>query len=130
MMSLASVPSRIHTPLPAAITSCGPDRRVHDRHAQPPLHVSCIPGGVTDVSLGGIGLTLAAPVPAHTLCELIVTEGLCYTTQTLAAEVVWRSGNRVGLRWIDPSAGELKWLRESIERWKVDRASAVTASPI
>ena len=126
-MSLATVPAAFRF---SAIADRAPDRRVHHRHPEPPLHVSSLPGGVTDVSLGGICLTLGAPVPAQELSELIVTEGFCYTTQTLAAEVVWRSGNRVGLRWKDPSSDELKWLRESMELWQEDRLSGVVANPL
>jgi hypothetical protein len=128
-MSVVTIPSRFNVTISSAHAPDGPDRRVHDRHAQPPLYVSCLPGGVVDVSVGGICLALGAPVPPQELSELIVTDGLCYTTQTLEAEIVWRSGSRVGLRWVDPTPAEVEWLRECMERWQEDR-SAVVANPI
>ena len=129
-MFSATIPTDGDARVPSGVSASDMDRREYDRHAEPPLHVSCLPVGVIDVSLGGICLALSAPLKLEEPLELILTEGLCYTTQSLAATVVWQSRNRVGLRWVDPTPRETEWLQACIDRWEKDRVTVVIANKL
>jgi len=100
------------------------NRREHARIMEPPVEVSGDWISVVDVSEGGICLRTNAPMRKGDRCELILTDGAVFYTQSLDAEVMWRAGDKIGLRWIDPNEDQQEWLRERCAIWKEETLSA------
>ncbi len=102
--------------LPAASGSEADNRR-EVRLPAPPLFVSGIWATVYDVSLGGACLLLDEELTAGTRYDLILTDGVYRYTVDIQAEVVWCSGGRAGLRWVNVTARQQAWLRDRSQAW-------------
>ena len=94
------------------------DRREYPRLLKPPAEVSGGWSRVCDVSLGGICLEGNSDLEQGDQCSLIITDGLLFYTQTLDAEVMWRRGKRVGLRWVGLDERQRAWLHSRYHAWK------------
>lgn len=86
------------------------DRRRFARFAGPPAVVSGDWSRVYDISLGGICLEGDEPVRPGDMVDLIITDKDCFHTATIPAEVVWKRGSRVGLRWVVTDDFQRHWL--------------------
>ncbi|HEU4753238.1 MAG TPA: PilZ domain-containing protein [Armatimonadota bacterium] len=95
-----------------------PERRRQPRLSdRPPLDVSGVPATVHDISRHGICLIVDAPLAEGERHRLRLTDALDESSRTMDAEVVWNSGNRAGLRWVDPTPGDDQWLLERFQTW-------------
>jgi hypothetical protein len=103
------------------------DRRLHARVARPPVHVSGPAITVNDVSLGGINLTCEHTAQVGDLFELILTDAMLSYTETLEAEVMWRTRIGLGLRWINVTERQEKWLRDRLDAWTANHRSLVVS---
>lgn len=101
-------------------TETAADRRRHTRIAKPPVHVSGRSVTVNDVSLGGIHLTLRNSARAGEQLELILTDAVLHYTETLEGEVVWARQDALGLRWVNLTDRQQKWLEERMDSWVTD----------
>jgi hypothetical protein len=101
-------------PLP---TQGGPERRSRPRIPQPPLHVGGLEATVEDVSEGGICLRSRTALSVGDRLTLILTDGTCYYTKELVAEVQWSRAGLYGLIWVQPTPGDREWLRARFAQW-------------
>jgi hypothetical protein len=97
--------------LPEAPAAAGAERRRFARFRKPPTIASGDWNRVFDISLGGICLEGQENVRPGDQLDLILTDEDCFYTATIAAEVVWKSGEMVGCRWIAPDDGQRDWLQ-------------------
>ena len=109
------------SPLPE---KTGAERREHLRIPAPPVLVEGQWIGVYDIGVGGICLAQATPVERGARFDLTVTDGLVYNAQRLQAEVMWYSRGRVGLRWVDLTDDQRRWLEERSREWERATLSA------
>jgi len=100
------------------------ERREHLRIPEPPAEVSGDWMGVVDISTGGICLNSRAPLTPGEELTLIVTDAELYYTESLDAEVMWSTGERVGLRWTGLNEKQEEWLEERCRRWQEEALSA------
>jgi hypothetical protein len=108
----------------AGAESDGPaERRRHPRLPNPPLEVNTEGRlAVQDISRGGICLAAGQPLAVGSCWELILTDGILFFTQTMAAEVVWYRAGVAGLRWLDLDERQQQWLEERFRQWERERA--------
>lgn len=92
--------------------STGADRRRFARIAGPPAVVSGDWTRVFDISLGGICLEGSKPVKPGDTVDLIITDEDCFHTAMIEAEVVWKRGSKVGLRWVGTDERQREWLEQ------------------
>jgi hypothetical protein len=92
------------------------NRRAHPRIAEPPLYVAGL-GSVRDVSLGGMAVKLEAACRAGEQYEVILTDADFYYTKSLRAEVVWAVGRMAGLKWVDLTDDQVRWLHSRFHDW-------------
>jgi hypothetical protein len=90
----------------------GSDRRRSNRLPNPPTIASGAWERVFDISLGGICLEGVEPCQEGDQLDLILTAKDCFHTTTIEAEVVWKRGKKVGLRWLGPDERQREWLQE------------------
>jgi hypothetical protein len=83
----------------------------------PPLLVEGLPAVVHDVSRNGICLILESPIAHGERFLLTLTDALDRSSRQMEAEVVWRAGERTGLRWIDLSPENDQWLFRRFQSW-------------
>ena len=95
------------------------NRRSDPRLEIPPLDVSAHWAAVRDISAGGISLLVDKPMATGERCELMLTDAFFHTTEELHAEVVWSWGACVGLKWVDQTEAQGKWLRSGFKRWRL-----------
>jgi hypothetical protein len=96
------------------------ERREYPRELAPPMQVCGECRNVVDVSLGGICLDLELPVAPGRRYGLILADTLLHHSKELQAEVVWYTGGRAGLQWVDLTDDQTAWLRERCEEWDRD----------
>ena len=94
------------------------ERRHSERFPNPPLAVAFVPARVQDISLGGICLTLDPEEEIQDRYELFLTGGLYYFAEEITAELVWKKGNRVGLRWTNMDEEQRRRLQGYFELWR------------
>lgn len=106
-----------HVPLPQARNEEDyENRREHPRIPEPPLHVSGL-GLVRDVSMGGMSVFLEGPCRCGEKYEVILTDATVFHTKSLMAEVVWAAGRTAGLKWVDLSDDQKRWLAARFHEW-------------
>lgn len=94
------------------------DRRRHDRLGNcPPLSVSGLPAAVYDVSRTGICLLVRAPLNAGEQYHLVLHDAIDQSALPMVAEVIWYRHGRAGLRWVDLSRDQDRWLFGRFEVW-------------
>ena len=98
--------------------------RCASRIVEPPVEVSSIPAAVHDISETGACLVVRRKLAPVTRYSLILTDAMLHYTLDVTAEVVWTRAGRVGLRWIGMSPMERVRLKECLEKWSQDPATA------
>ena len=92
-------------------------RRSARRGNCPPLHVEGMAACVHDISRGGICLLMQQPVELGERYPLILVDALSHGSQNILGEVVWRSGDHAGLRWVDLTPDQDHWLLQRFQSW-------------
>ena len=101
---------------PRALDEDYSNRREHPRIPEPPLYVSGL-GLVRDVSMGGISVFLEGSCRSGEQYDVVLTDAALFHTKSLKAEVVWASGRTAGLKWVDLSDDQLRWLKGRFSEW-------------
>jgi hypothetical protein len=104
-----------HTP-----ENSGANRRQFPRIEEPPLHVSGVWATVDDVSCGGVCLKVPQPVARGSRLPLILTDAHMYFSQEVEAEVMWCSGPRAGLRFVNLTDDQQEWIEQRLLAWERD----------
>ena len=103
----------------------GAERRGEPRIPSQRLRMGGPWAAVLDLSLSGAGLIVETPLQPGARCELVLVEGLLKTRQQIRAEVVWCRGGRAGLRWIDLTDDQRRWLRDCFAAWPAVACAAL-----
>jgi hypothetical protein len=103
----------------------GGERRACQRISEPPVTLQGpVRAAVQDMSLGGICLRIERPLPAGQCFRLLVGDEPSHQECALQAEVMWCAGGRAGLRWVDLSGDQQRWLRELFRGWRSEACAA------
>jgi hypothetical protein len=78
---------------------------------------------VQDLSLGGICLRIERPLAEGERFELVLAGGPDPQACVLRGEVMWWQGGRAGLRWIDLTLSQERWLRQLFRGWRSEACS-------
>src|SRR5437016_3126665 len=108
----------VHEQHGAEVRTIRPEnRREYPRIVEPPLHVSEL-GLVRDVSLGGLSVFVECRVRQGDTIEVVLTDATSYYTKSMMAEVVWAAGRLAGLRWVDLTEDQKRWLAARFTEWQ------------
>jgi hypothetical protein len=101
-----------------AETTLPADRRRHDRLSDClPLQVGGLAARVHDISRRGICLILEEPVAGGDRYRLSLKDTLDGSSVSIEGEVVWSVNDRAGLRWVELSKEQDRWLFQRFTVW-------------
>jgi hypothetical protein len=94
------------------------ERRRSPRHADcPPLQVVGLKAIVHDVSRTGVCLVVEDLLETGTRLGLVLQDALNHSRQAFDAEVVWTMSGRAGLRWLNLTPEQDRWMFDRFRAW-------------